>query len=245
MKLAERTFNDDSYTKPKGRSLYGWRINPVTNKQQFHYGEDYSTQGRKLPLFPLENGIVRRVGFNDLSGNFVEIDYPRVDLRVFYAHLDVKYVMQGQLVTHDKAFGLTGTTGSSTGIHLHMGVKRISTDKYFNHANFDYQEHYINGVWNEQFTRDLQTYFETTVDGIISGQNGTRKNIQKVSYGLKGSQMVKALQRKLGHTQSGQLDKSTIIALQRALGLIPDGIISPVSRTVRILQNRLSEGWLL
>lgn len=245
MKLAERTFNTDSYTKPKSRSLYGYRINPVTKKEQFHYGEDYATQGRKLPLFPLENGIVRRCGFNKLSGNFVEIDYPRIDLRVFYAHLDKCFVVQGQRVNRLDSIGITGTTGSSTGIHLHMGVKHISTNEYFNHANFDYQEHYINGKWNEQFTRDLQTYFGTTVDGIISGQLGQRKNISKVKYGLKGSQMVKALQKALGHIQSGQLDKSTIVALQRALGLIPDGFISETSNTVRILQTRLSEGWLL
>ena len=134
---------------------------------------------------------------------------------------------------------------ASTGIHLHLGVKRISGGTWFNPNNFDYQEHYINGKWNEQFTRDLQTYFGTTVDGIISGQIGQRKNIAKVQYGLKGSQMVKALQSRLGHIQSGQLDKSTIVALQRALNLIPDGLISETSLTVRKMQNLLSEGKLI
>ena len=245
MKLAERTFNTDSYTKPKGRSLFGWRINPVTNKEQFHEGEDYSTKGRKLPLFPLENGIVVDVGFNSVRGNYVDIKYPRIDLYCTYRHLDRSFVTKGQIVDHNVSFGIAGTTGSSTGIHLHLGVKRISGGGYFDPNLFDYQEHYINGKWNEQFTRDLQTYFGTTVDGIISGQLGQRKNISKVKYGLKGSQMVKALQNALGHIQSGQLDKSTIVALQRALGLVPDGFISETSNTVRILQTRLSEGRLL
>lgn len=245
MKLAERTFNTDSYTKPKGRSLYGWRINPVTNKEQFHEGEDYSTQGRKLPLFPLENGVVVDVGFNSVRGNYVDIKYPRIDLYATYRHLDRVFVNKGDKVNHDVSFGITGTTGSSTGIHLHLGVKRISGGTWFNPNDFDYQEHYINGKWNEQFTRDLQTYFGTTVDGIISGQIGQRKNIAKVQYGLKGSQMVKALQSRLGHIQSGQLDKSTIVALQRALNLIPDGFISETSLTVRKMQNLLSEGKLI
>lgn len=251
MKLAERTFNTDSYTKPKGRSLYGWRINPVTNKEQFHEGEDYSTQGRKLPLFPLENGVVVDVGFNSVRGNYVDIKYPRIDLYATYRHLDQVYVKKGQTVSNESKLGVasiigtTGTTGSSTGIHLHLGVKRISGGTWFNPNDFDYQEHYINGKWNEQFTRDLQTYFGTTVDGIISGQIGIRKNVEKISFGIKGSQMVKALQSRLGLVQNGQLDKSTIVALQMALNVFPDGFISESSHTVRKMQNLLSEGKLI
>lgn len=248
MKLAERIFkgNSDGYVKPKGRSLFGWRINPVTHKEQFHEGEDYSTLGgEKLPLFPLENGVVVDVGFNSVRGNYVDIKYPRIDLFTTQRHLDQIFVNRGDKVNHNQPFGNTGTTGSSTGVHLHLGVKRISGGGYFDPNTFDYQEHYINGIWNEQFTRDLQTFFGTTVDGIISGQNGIRKNIQKVKYGVNGSQMVKALQKRLGVTQSGQLNKSTIIALQKALDVIPDGYISSSSHTVRKLQNRLSEGWLI
>lgn len=251
MKLAERTFNTDSYTKPKGRSLYGWRINPVTNKEQFHEGEDYSTQGRKLPLFPLENGVVVDVGFNSVRGNYVDIKYPRIDLYATYRHLDRVFVNKGDKVNHDISFGITGTTGSSTGIHLHLGVKRISGGTWFNPNDFDYQEHYINGKWNEQFTRDIQTYLKEhynpniIVDGITSGQNGTRKNIKKVTYGLKGSMWVRELQIILGVKVTGQLDKPTLIALQRALDLIPDGFISETSLTVRKMQNLLSEGKLI
>lgn len=245
MKLAEAIFRTDSYTKPKGGSLYGWRTHPVTKKPQFHQGVDYATQKRKLPLYGVENGYVQDVGFNNTVGNFVNVAYPRIDLIAIHRHNDQNNVIKGQKIEKGMPIAITGTTGVSTGIHLHLGLKRISTGEYIDAEKFDYQEHYINGKWNEQFTRDLQTYLGTTVDGIISGQLGQRKNISKVKYGIKGSQMVKALQNALGHIQSGQLDKSTIVALQRALGLIPDGFISGTSNTVRILQTRLSEGWLL
>ena len=248
MKLADRIFkeNRDKYVKPTGRSLFGWRINPVTHKEQFHEGEDYSTLGgAKLPLYPLENGVVVDVGFNNVRGNYVDIKYPRVDLFATHRHLDQVFINRGDKVEHNTSFGTTGTTGSSTGVHLHLGVKRISGGTWFNPGTFDYQEHYINGVWNQQFTRDLQTYFGTTVDGIISGQNAKRTNIQKVAYGLFGSQLVRELQKALNIRVNGQLDTFTIRALQRALGVYPDGFISPVSHTVRVMQNRLSEGWLL
>lgn len=44
---------------------------------------------------------------------------------------------------------------------------------------------------------------------------------------------------------NGQLDVPTINALQRKLGLVPDGVIREVSRTVLVLQTRMSEGWLI
>ena len=254
MKLAERIFkeNRDKYAKPKGRSLFGWRINPVTHKEQFHEGEDYSTLGgAKLPLYPLENGVVADVGFNSVRGNYVDIKYPRIDLFTTQRHLDQIFVNRGDKVNHNQPFGNTGTTGSSTGVHLHLGIKRISGGGYFDPNTFDYQEHYINGIWNEQFTRDIQTYckehFDNSlvVDGITSGQRFARKNIQKIGYGLKGSAWVKVLQRQLGIYPNGQLDSTAIKALQRRLGVYVDGFISPNSHTVRVMQNRLSEGKLL
>jgi murein DD-endopeptidase MepM/ murein hydrolase activator NlpD len=245
MKIAESIFRTTSYTQPLGRSLYGWRINPVTNKPQFHEGTDYSTQGRKLPLYVVEDGIVVDVGYNSVRGNYVDIRYPRIDLVAIHRHLDSFSVRVGESVKKGHIFGITGTTGSSTGVHLHLGLKRISTNSYIDPEKFDYQEHYINGIWNEQFTRDLQKYCGTFIDGVISGQNGTRANIKKVNYGLRGSQMVRVLQKRLGISINGQLDKPTIRALQKALGLKQDGFISPISNTVRTMQERLSEGWLL
>lgn len=251
MKIAEAIFRTDTYTKPTGGSLYGWRKHPITGLDQFHQGTDYATQKRNLPLFGVEKGYIQDVGFNNTVGNYVNVAYPRIDLIAIHRHLDRKDIFKNQKVEKGTLLGITGNTGGSTGIHLHLGLKRISTGEYIDPEKFDYQEHYINGIWDEQFTRDIQTYLkehhnpDIIVDGITSGQNGNRKNIKKVTYGVKGSMWVKELQKLLGMKINGQLDVYTLNALQRKLGLIPDGVISEVSRTVRILQTRMSEGWLI
>jgi murein DD-endopeptidase MepM/ murein hydrolase activator NlpD len=245
MKIVEAILRTNTYTKPVGRSLYGWRTHPITQKQQFHEGTDYSTQFRKLPLFAAEDGIVVDVGYNSVRGNYVDVRYPRIDLIATQRHLDSFSVKRGTIVSEGLQIGVVGTTGLSSAEHLHLGLKRISTNSYIDPEKFDYQRHYINGVWNEQFTRDLQKFLGTSIDGVISGQLGKRENIAKVNYGVKGSQMVKVLQSKLGIVQNGQLDKTTIKALQRALDLYEDGRISSISNTVRKMQTRLSEGWLL
>lgn len=251
MKIAEAIFRTDTYTKPTGGSLYGWRKHPITGLDQFHQGTDYATQKRNLPLFGVEKGYIQDVGFNNTVGNYVNVAYPRIDLIAIHRHLDRKDLLKNQKVDKGTLLGITGNTGGSTGIHLHLGLKRISTGEYIDPEKFDYQEHYINGIWDEQFTRDIQTYLKEhhnpniIVDGITSGQNGNRKNIKKVSYGVKGSMWIKELQKLLGMKVNGQLDLPTLNALQRKLGLVPDGVISEVSRTVRVLQTRMSEGWLL
>lgn len=251
MKIAEAIFRTDTYTKPTGGSLYGWRKHPITGLDQFHQGTDYATQKRNLPLFGVEKGYIQDVGFNNTVGNYVNVAYPRIDLIAIHRHLDRKDMFKNQKVDKGTLLGITGDTGGSTGIHLHLGLKRISTGEYIDPEKFDYQEHYINGIWDEQFTRDIQTYIKENhnpniiVDGITSGQNSNRKNVKKVTYGVKGSMWVKELQKLLGMKVNGQLDAATINALQRKLGLVPDGAISEVSRTVRILQTRMSEGWLI
>lgn len=251
MKIAEAIFRTDTYTKPTGGSLYGWRKHPITGLDQFHQGTDYATQKRNLPLFGVEKGYIQDVGFNNTVGNYVNVAYPRIDLIAIHRHLDRKDMFKNQKVDKGTLLGITGDTGGSTGIHLHLGLKRISTGEYIDPEKFDYQEHYINGIWDEQFTRDIQTYLKEhhnpniIVDGITSGQNGNRKNIKKVTYGVKGSMWVKELQKLLGMKVNGQLDVPTINAIQRKIGLVSDGVISKVSRTVRVLQTRMSEGWLI
>lgn len=121
MNLATRTFErTDWYIT----SDFGERINPVTHKKSFHYGCDYGTHKEKWKQYALENGTVVRVGYNKNGyGNYIEINYSRIKVNLFYGHLDKVYVKKGDVVTHDTCIGLTGTTGMSTGIHLHLGFK--------------------------------------------------------------------------------------------------------------------------
>ncbi|MFB5518916.1 peptidoglycan amidohydrolase family protein [Enterococcus casseliflavus] len=102
----------------------------------------------------------------------------------------------------------------------------------------------VDGKWGTATTIRLQEYFDTTKDGVISHQfkQKANENIMSAQFDstLKGSQLIKALQKLLGVTQDGLLGQATIKALQKRLGTTQDGIISPVSDVVKELQLRLN-----
>lgn len=242
MNIAERTFRGGSYAKPVGRSLYGWRDHPITGKLQFHYGIDYATGRNNLPVYCLEEGIVTVSSYDAINGNHVWIKYPRIDLEAFYGHLHKSNVVAGQFVNGNTILGLTGTTGRSSGIHLHMGVRHISTGRYFDHINYDWQKFKVDGVWDKQFMRDLQFYEGTTIDGIMSGQRKILRNVQKMMLGPKGSELIRSIQKKLKLPINGQLDERTIRTMQAWCGTAVDGLISPRSSMVRRIQELMNQG---
>jgi hypothetical protein len=251
MKLAERTFRRADY---RLTSPYGPRIHPVTQQQSFHYGVDYGTNREKWPQYALEDGVVLSAGVDNSSAGqgaiFAWVSYPRLNIKCLYYHLDKVFVKRGQRVNETTIIGNTGTTGRSTGIHLHLGTKWLTTDKYFDPETIDWQPAHqdgkleVNGVWNRETQIALAKHYGTQPDGFISGQVRQRanENIRVIRYGRGGSQFVRALQKDLGITVDGFLGPQTVSALQRGLGLAVDGYISPVSNTVREMQRRLNEG---
>lgn len=103
----------------------------------------------------------------------------------------------------------------------------------------------VDGSWDKDMTRALQRALNMPIiDGIISGQypNSITKAISAVSFThRRGSNVIKALQRKIGVTADGFIGENTIRALQRYLGTPVDGIVSrPSSSMVRELQRRLN-----
>ena len=107
-------------------SGYGERIHPITHKKTFHYGIDYATYGKNLPLYPITRGRVVQIGRDDVSGNYIFIKYPTLGIESFYCHMKSKpKVKKGDIVEEDTLVGYVGTTGSSTGEHLHLGIKKI------------------------------------------------------------------------------------------------------------------------
>jgi murein DD-endopeptidase MepM/ murein hydrolase activator NlpD len=90
-----------------------------------HNGTDYSTGGQKWPLYAIESGTVVQVGEDGSRGKYVNVDYPRIKKRLLHYHLDSINVKSGQKVDGGTALGRTGTTGQSTGIHLHLGVQSL------------------------------------------------------------------------------------------------------------------------
>lgn len=134
MKLATRIFKRTDWyiTCP-----YGKRINPITHKEEFHYGCDYGTHTQKWPQYALEDGIITSVGKSASAGNYLHVNYPRINKDLFHCHLDIIYLKKGDKVNSDTVLGLTGKTGQATGIHLHLGLRPIG-GSYENPENYDY-----------------------------------------------------------------------------------------------------------
>lgn len=136
----------------------------------------------------------------------------------------------------DYFFG-TATTDSNTG-----STNTGSTSKP------SYTKLTVDGKFGAATAKRLQQYFGTTQDGVISHQYKQKynQNVYAAQFDstLKGSNVIKALQKLLGVTQDGLLGKATIKALQKRLGTIQDGIISPVSNTVKTLQQALNNNKL-
>lgn len=103
------------------------------NTSSFHYGADYSTGGKKIAQYAIEDGEIISCGRDSAANGsalFVWVKYPRIGKKMLHYHLDSISVKKGQAVKRGTLLGYTGMTGKATGVHLHLGLKDLGTDKY-------------------------------------------------------------------------------------------------------------------
>ena len=103
-------------------SSYGWRRNPVTGTMNMHEGLDFSAPPG-TPIRAATGGVVRTVTVHPGYGNMVEIDHGE-GLITRYAHARVILVKVGQIVERGEVIARVGSTGLSTGPHLHFEVRQ-------------------------------------------------------------------------------------------------------------------------
>lgn len=101
-------------------SGYGTRIDPIYKTVKFHSGMDFSANVG-TPVYATGNGMVRKAGWEGLYGNCIQIDHG-FGYVTRYAHLSKIDVRVGQKVVRGETIGKVGTTGKSTGPHLHYEV---------------------------------------------------------------------------------------------------------------------------
>ena len=102
-------------------STYGWRVDPFTGERAMHEGVDIvSPIG--TPIRAAAAGVVVATERHPQYGNLVEIDHGK-DLTTRYAHASRVLVKPGQLVKRGQTIAEVGTTGRSTGPHLHFEVR--------------------------------------------------------------------------------------------------------------------------
>jgi murein DD-endopeptidase MepM/ murein hydrolase activator NlpD len=100
-------------------------MNPVTTIWSFHSGIDLGASFG-TPVLAAKAGRVEFAGWGGGYGNLVELDHGSTGTR--YAHLEAIYVYQGQNVAQGQQLGLVGSTGRSTGPHLHFEIMVSSGD---------------------------------------------------------------------------------------------------------------------
>ena len=114
-------------------SKFGYR-NPLKTPNgktnPFHSGTDYGTNGMKIPQYAIEDGEVMTATRASDGALYVWVKYPRLGVKMLHYHLDSIKVKAGQKVDKNTILGYTGKTGKATGIHLHLGVKRLSGGDY-------------------------------------------------------------------------------------------------------------------
>lgn len=104
-------------------STYGWRIDPFTGHRAMHEGVDFPAQ-IGTPIYAAAAGIVTNVEQHPQYGNMVEIDHGN-DISTRYAHTSQIFVQPGALVKRGQKIAAVGTTGRSTGPHLHFEVRVV------------------------------------------------------------------------------------------------------------------------
>mgnify|MGYP005783661905 FL=1 len=124
-------------------SPFGYRINPVSGRAQNHGGIDIPASGG-TPILAAKSGQVITSVYGSGSywsyGNYVVIDHGNGN-STLYAHMSSRAVSEGQMVTQGQVIGYVGTTGNSTGNHLHLeirvGGQRVDPEAKFPDLNLN------------------------------------------------------------------------------------------------------------
>jgi len=101
-------------------SAFGWRIHPITGKESFHNGVDLANvQG--TPIYATKSGTVTTATYNGVYGYYVTINHGG-GYSSLYGHMTHYVVSNGQKVEQGQLIGYMGSTGWSTGPHLHFTI---------------------------------------------------------------------------------------------------------------------------
>ena len=103
-------------------SGFGLRVDPFTHTLARHEGLDFTAM-QGTPILAAADGLVTRSGWEDTYGNIVEVTHAE-GFMTRYAHISKRHVTEGQRVKRGQHIADVGSTGRSTGPHLHYEVFR-------------------------------------------------------------------------------------------------------------------------
>ena len=100
---------------------YGMRMHPTLGVQQFHNGVDFASP-KGTAIYAAYDGQVAAATYSATMGNYVFIDHGD-GLYTIYMHASALYVKKGDVVAKGDTIAAVGSTGRSTGNHLHFSVR--------------------------------------------------------------------------------------------------------------------------
>lgn len=108
-------------------SLFGWRIHPITGNRRFHSGTDL---GGTMAT-PILAAYAGNVVIADSLGGYgltVILDHNKFNQQTLYAHMSEIFVQSGEWVEQGTVIGRVGSTGNSTGPHLHFETRQLTPE---------------------------------------------------------------------------------------------------------------------
>ncbi|MBR1403888.1 MAG: M23 family metallopeptidase [Treponema sp.] len=137
--VTRQEINGDLFRKPiRARwyksSSFGWRASPFTGARSYHSGVDMACP-MGTNIYAALPGKVTATGYNSTYGNYVIVAH-HSGYKTLYGHMSAITCVSGQYVTQDTRIGRVGSTGMSTGPHLHFTVfkngKQVNPENLWN-----------------------------------------------------------------------------------------------------------------
>jgi len=120
-------------------SGFGWRIHPIYGTRRHHNGTDVSSAGiHGTKILAAKSGVVTTSEYSSSYGNYVVVSHSD-GYQTLYAHMSRRAVSVGDIVKQSDVLGYVGSTGASTGSHLHYEVWKDGerTDAELYYPNLD------------------------------------------------------------------------------------------------------------
>jgi murein DD-endopeptidase MepM/ murein hydrolase activator NlpD len=160
-------------------SNFGMRVHPVLGYRRMHSGMDFKA-GYGTPIYSVTDGVIAYAGRKGGYGNFVQVNHGG-GLATGYGHMSRIVASPGQRVRQGQIIGYVGSTGLSTGPHLHYEMYR--NGKTVNPASVTFtQRAQLSGQDLARF-RSLLGRLKSVKPGAALGPTGGRSTAQKQDSG--------------------------------------------------------------